>query len=165
MSRAIERGRRWQPPQFVDEELDEDRVREALVAQHDRLRAMLANVDARALEVIRGAVAVRTELASAVADITAALDDHMRGEERVFAKLLPRTAPAGRALALLHEAHRCQREELAAIARLAARCDDGITLALAVRGFVSDMRLDMDAEDVRYLSARPLEGEPSDAES
>jgi hypothetical protein len=54
----------------------------------------------------------------------------------------------------LAEDHRGQQEELAAMTRLCATCDDGISLALAVRAFVSDVRLDLDAEDRRQLSKR-----------
>jgi hypothetical protein len=163
MTRATH-PRRWQPPKFTDEELDEDRVREALVGQHARLRGLLERLERHALEIIRAGKGSALELAGAFTEISTALADHARGEERALAKLLPSTAAAARALALLREAHRCQREELAAMWRMAACCDDAITLALAVRAFVSDVRLDMDAEDRRYLSARPLEGEPSDAE-
>jgi hypothetical protein len=164
MTRATERRRRWQPPKFTDEELDEDRVRETLVAQHARLRALLSRLDAQALELVRARTRSPEALAGAFAEVAAALDDHTRGEERVLERLLPRTPGGARALALLREDHRCQREEQRAMARLAAGCDDGITLALAMRAFVSDMRLDMEAEDRRYLSSRPLAGAPSDAE-
>ncbi|HVU52350.1 MAG TPA: hemerythrin domain-containing protein [Polyangia bacterium] len=164
MSRAAERRRRWQPPRFVDEEIDEGRVRAALFAQHERLRVMLTRLEAKALELIRSGTGAAPELAAELAGVATAFEDHTRGEERALTRLLPRTAAASRALAVLREDHRCQREELGAMSRLAARCDDAITLALAVRGFVSDLRLDMDAEDRRLLSPRPLDGEPADAE-
>jgi hypothetical protein len=164
MTRATTRRRRWQPPKFTDEELDEDHVREELVAQHARLRALLSRLEGQALEVIHVGRGSPATLAAAFGEIATALTDHTRGEERALTRLLPSTAEAARALALLREDHRCQREELAAMSRLAAACDDAITLALAVRAFVSDVRLDMDAEDRRYLSGRPLEGDPADAE-
>jgi iron-sulfur cluster repair protein YtfE (RIC family) len=153
MGRAIDRRRHWQPSKFVDEEIDEDRVREILVAQHERLRAMLTILDAKAVEVIRGGACSAVELGGVFADLAAALDDHTRAEERVLAKILPRTAAAGRALARLREDHRHQREELQAMSRLAKSCDDGITLALSIRAFACDVRLDMDLEDRRFLSS------------
>ena len=164
MTRASLRRRRWQPPRFVDEELDEDRVREALVAQHARLRALLSRLDHQALEVIQAGKGSATKLVAAFGEIATALTDHTRGEERALTRLLPNTAAAARARALMREDHRCQREELAAMSRLAATSDDAITLALAVRAFVSDVRLDMDAEDRHHLSPRPLAGDPADAE-
>jgi hypothetical protein len=160
MSRNTER-RPWQPPRFIDEEIDEQQLRTTLVEQHDRLRAMLMRLEATATEIIRCGICAAPALAADFATVATAFDDHTRGEERALAKLLPRTAAAKRALAFLREDHRCQREELRAMSRLAATCDDGITLALAVRGFVSNVRLDMDAEDRLYLSGRPLEGEPA----
>jgi hypothetical protein len=161
MSRAIDRRRRWPPPRFVgeelDDEVDEQRVRAALVAQHERLRAMLARLETRALEIIQCGTCAAPDLTADFAAVAAAFDDHTRGEERAFAKLLPRAPATARALTALRCDHRRQREELRAMSRLAARCDDAITLALAVRGFVSDVRLDMNAEDRRLLSKLPLE--------
>jgi hypothetical protein len=159
MGRTAER---WQPPRFVDEELDEDRLREGLVAQHTRLRAVLGRLDARARAVIRTGASSPAALARAFDGVAATLADHTRCEERALARLLPRSAAAARALARLREDHRRQHAELDAMARLAAGADDGITFALSVRAFVSDVLLDMDTEDRRYLSGRPLEGEPAD---
>jgi len=156
MSRATER--RWQPPRFVDETFDEDRVRRGLVAQHELLRARLAALDAQALEIVRGGSCTPAELAEGFGGLAALLADHMRNEEGALAQLLPRTAAAARALAFVRDEHRRQRQELEAMSRLAARGDDAITLALAVRAFVCDVRLDMDAEDSRYLAGPPLEG-------
>jgi hypothetical protein len=152
MSHAIDRRRHWRPSPFLDEEMDEGRVRAMLIAQHERLRAMLAVLDAKAVAVPRGGACSPAELGGVFADLAAALDDHMRFEERALGKLLPRTAEDARAVARLRDDHRRQREELQAMSRLAKRCDDGITLALSIRGFVSDVRLDMDLEDRRYLS-------------
>jgi hypothetical protein len=165
VSRTTERRRRWQPPRFIDEEIDEQHLRTRLVEQHDRLRAMLTRLETTATEIIRRGVTAAPKLAADFATVATAFDDHTRGEERALAKLLPRTAAAKRALAFLHEDHRCQREELRAMSRLAACCDDGITLALAVRGFVSNVRLDMDAEDRLYLSGRPFETEAAETKS
>jgi len=172
MSRATERRRRGPPPKLTPEALDrelddgreEDRLRAALLAQHERLRVLLADLDGRALEIIRTGSCAAPELCADFAAVATAFDDHTRGEERALARLLPRTPAATRALAVLREDHRCQREELHTMSRMSTRCDDAITLALAIRGFVSDVRLDMDAEDRRLLSRRPLDGEPSDAE-
>jgi hypothetical protein len=163
MSRTLERRRRWQPPRFIDEEIDEDRLRQMLVSQHDRLRAMLTSLDRQAVEVIRGGTCSPRELGRRFAGIASALDDHTRGEERALTRLLPRTAAAARALERLREDHLGQRDELRAMSRLATRCDDGITLALAIRALVSDALLEMETEDRRYLSGGPLEGEAADA--
>jgi Hemerythrin HHE cation binding domain len=165
MSRAIERRRRRQRPKLIDGEVDQAHVRETLMAQHERLRAMLAVLDAKALDLIRGGTCAQTELAGALANAASALDDHMRGEERILAQALPHTASAVRGRTLVREDHDRQREELRAMSRLALRCDDTITLALAVRAFVSDVRLDMDAEDRRFLSEWLRADVPADAAS
>jgi hypothetical protein len=172
MSRATERRRRTQPtkltPAALDKELadglKEERLRAALLAQHERLRALLTRLDKKALDIVRTCKCAAPELAADFATVATAFDDHTQAEERALTELLPRTPAAARTLAVLREDHRCQREELHTMSRLAARCDDVITLALAIRGFVSDVRLDMDAEDRRMLSSRPLAGEPTDAE-
>lgn len=165
MSRAIERRRRWRRPKLIDDDVDEARVRETLMAQHERLRAMLVVLDTRALDIIRGGTCAQTELAGALANAASALDDHMRGEERLLAEVLPHSAPAVRGRAFMREDHDRQREELRAMSRLALRCDDTITFALAVRAFVSDVRLDMDAEDRRFLSEWLRDDVPADAAS
>jgi hypothetical protein len=52
----------------------------------------------------------------------------------------------------LREEHVRQREELERIVREADSSDDRITLALAIRGFVSDVLLDMSLEEGRLVS-------------
>jgi hypothetical protein len=171
MSRATERRRRAPQPKLTpqalekerDDGLEEDRLRAALLAQHERLRALLDRLDQQALAIIRTGRCAAPELSVDFATVARAFDDHLRGEERALARLWPRTPAATHALGVVHEEHRCQREELRGLSRLAARCDDSITLALAVRAFVSDVRVDMDAEDRRLLSSRPLHGHPADA--
>jgi iron-sulfur cluster repair protein YtfE (RIC family) len=89
---------------------------------------------------------------AALEKILQSLTDHVRHEERVLVTLLPRTQDSGRSLRLLREDHALQLEELESMRRCAARSDDAISLALAIRAFVADVQLEMDLEDRRYLS-------------
>jgi hypothetical protein len=147
----MEQRKRWRSPRFLEEEIDEGRVYEALRAQRESLRALLAILETQALEVLRGGPCTAAALAVGIADVAAKLDAHMLRDERARAKVAPRAAK--RALAAREDAQRGRREELRALSRLAGRCDDGITLALAARSLVSDARLDLAAEDLRDLAA------------
>jgi hypothetical protein len=152
MSEETKHRIQWPPAELEEDEIDERAAREILLAQHDRLRLLLDALDAGAAEVIRSESRPAPELRGPLENAAQALADHMRGEERALAVLLPRTAAAN--LRLLREEHARQRDELATIRRLAASSDDAISLALAVRAFVADVRIDMDLEDQRYLSSR-----------
>jgi iron-sulfur cluster repair protein YtfE (RIC family) len=148
-----EATRSWPPWELDDGELDATQVRDILLAQHDRLRSLLAGLDTRAVGVIRGESRRPVALDGAFEETAEALSYHMRAEEQAFAELMPRTASFGTELDRLREEHEQQRDELERMRRLAASSDDAISLALAVRAFVADVRLDMESEDRRYLSA------------
>jgi hypothetical protein len=150
MSKAIEDSERRHLRQS-DDEIDEDRVREILVDQHERLRALLGALDAKAIAVVRTCQSA-PDMHAALEKIVQSLTDHMSSEERTIVTLLPRTQDSGRALRILREDHARQLEELESMLRCAARADDAISLALAVRAFVADVLLDMDLEDRRYLA-------------
>jgi hypothetical protein len=135
-----------------DGELDEAQVRDILLAQHDRLRSLLAGLDTRAVGVIRGESRRPAAVDGAFEETAEALSYHMRAEEQALAALISRRAPSGRELLRLRQEHRRQRNELDRMRRLAASSKDAISLALAVRAFVANVLLDMDLEDRRYLS-------------
>jgi hypothetical protein len=149
-SAARERRRR---PRLAEDELDQDAVFRVLLQQHSRLRALLGDVDGRAVAVLRAREEPGPALGSALENMVQALTDHMRGEERALTTLMPRTRNSGRELTFLREEHRRQRAELEAMRRRAAGADDAISLALAARAFVADVLTDMDFEERRYLSA------------
>jgi hypothetical protein len=136
------------------DELDDDRVREVLVARHDRLRSLLKVLDASAAAVVRTEAPASGDLRALVENTAQTLDDHLRGEERALTTLSPRDARSGRLLTHLREEHERQRADVEAMRRLAAASDDRISLALAVRAFVADVGLDMDLEDQQLLTPR-----------
>jgi hypothetical protein len=143
---------RWLPPERDEDELDRQLIREVLLAQHDRLRALFTALDARAVAVIRSESRPAPDLRGPLDQAAQALDDHLRGEERALAAILRSGPETAASLARLHEDHVRQREDIEAMRRLAASADDAISLALAVRAFAADVRLDMDLEDQRYLA-------------
>jgi len=145
---------RWLPSDLDEDELDVHVLREVLLAQHDRLRSLLDALEAGAVSVIGSPSRPPLDLRGPLETAAEALADHMRGEERALAMLLPRGATTASELAKLCDDHARQREDLESMRRLAASSDDAISLALAVRAFVADVRLDMDLEDRRYLSSR-----------
>jgi hypothetical protein len=148
MAKAIEDLERRR---HSDDDLDEDEVRKLLVEQHGRLRVLLSALDEKAAAVVR-TCRPEPDMHAALEKILQSLTDHIRHEERVLVTLLPRTQDSGRSLRLLREDHALQLEELESMRRCAARSDDAISLALAIRAFVADVQLEMDLEDRRYLS-------------
>jgi hypothetical protein len=68
MGHSTERRSRWRRPRFVDDEIDEDHIYEAMRAQRERLRKILAVLESRALEVLHGGPCTSAALAVAVAD-------------------------------------------------------------------------------------------------
>ncbi|HTA20828.1 MAG TPA: hypothetical protein VK989_16155 [Polyangia bacterium] len=150
MRKALEDFVRIHPTRSRDD-LDEDGVRKLLVEQHGRLRVLMSALDEKAATVVctcRPEPDMRAELEKVLQSLT----DHICDEERALVTLLPRTQDSGRSLRLLREDHALQLEELDSMRRCAARSDDAITLALAIRAFVADVQLEMDLEDRRYLS-------------
>jgi hypothetical protein len=147
---ARERRRR---PQLNDDDQDQDAVFRVLLGQHSRLRALLGDVDGRAVAVIGAKTTPGPALQSALENVVQALTDHMRGEERALTTMLPRTRSSGRELTFLRAEHTRQRAELEAMRRRAASSDDAISLALAARAFVADVLMDMDFEEKRYLTS------------
>jgi hypothetical protein len=139
-------------PRLAEDELDRDAVFRVLLEQHSRLRALLGDVDGRAVAVLDARARPGPALKNALEDMVQALTDHMRGEERALTTLLPRTRASGRELTFLRAEHVRQRAELEAMRRQAASADDALTLALAARAFVADVLMDMDFEEKRYLS-------------
>lgn len=154
MTSQIRTRARWLPDEPSDDELDEELVREVLLSQHDRLRKLLRALDAAAIDAIRGLSRPTPDLRAGLEEAAQALTDHMRGEERNLATLIPRSAGSDRALARLREDHARQRDEIQSMRRLSATHDDTITLALAIRAFIADVCIDMDLEDRTYLAVQ-----------
>ena len=142
-------------------ERDEALARRVLRSEHEHLRVLLAALDDRARGVMRGDAPSGLDLRASLEAAAKALADHIRSEEPVVAMMLPPGAPRSESLARLHEDHVRQIEEIETMQRLARTSDDVISLALAIRAFVDDVRLDMDVEDRRFslspgaTSARP----------
>lgn len=137
-------------PRQSDDELDGEGVRKLLVEQHGSLRVLLSALDAKADAVAR-TCRPEPDMHAALEKVLRSLSNHIRHEERVLVTFLPRTQDSGRSLRLLREDHALQLEELESLRRSAARSDDAISLALAIRAFVADVQLEMDLEDRRYL--------------
>jgi hypothetical protein len=152
---ARERRRRPKLALGGDEngEQDRDEVFRVLLEQHSRLRALLGDVDGRAVAVLNAKTQPGPALQSALENVVQALTDHMGGEERALTTLLPRTRASGRELLFLRAEHTRQRAELEAMRRRAVTADDALSLALAARAFVADVLMDMDFEEKRYLSS------------
>jgi hypothetical protein len=152
MAKAMKPEER-RPDARIKDALDRRAVRRVLVEQHARLRELLRALDAKAVAVIRPPCAGAAELRAGLDEAVRTLTEHIEGEERVIAELLPRTRASERALEALREDHGRQCDELEAMRRCGATSDDAISVALAVRAFVADVLLDMDVEDRRYLLA------------
>jgi hypothetical protein len=119
--------------------------------QHDRLRSMLARLDAEAERVVRGETRLRAHVHRLFDAVEPELVAHLAFEEAALA----RTGDA--AFARICARHAGQRDELARLARDVACADDEITLALELRAFVADLLLDMDAEDRAFAARRGTE--------
>jgi hypothetical protein len=146
MSRSERSPRRWRPSPFIEDEVDEEVLRDVLVAQRHRVRLALDDLEAKAVDLIDCGTCTPVGLAASIEAMGDVLGSHARAEERLLAKLLPGDARATQALARVREHHGAELDQLAALGRLAATGDDGVTLALAVRAFVSDVRLDMSSD-------------------
>lgn len=152
MAQARTDWMRWRPPKLAGD-ADDDAARATLLEQHVRLRIALDELDRQAIEVVRTGTCSRPTLAAALEATATWLCEHMADEERALERLLPPTDAAAVALARLREDHQRQRGELHAMCRLARASGDAISLALGVRGFVADARLDLDVEDERFLAS------------
>ena len=131
-------------------ETDEALARRVLRSEHEHLRGLLAALDDRACGLIHGDALSGLDLCASLEAATKALIDHIRNEEPVVASMLPPGALRSESLARLHEDHVRQIEEIETMQQLARTSDDVISLALAIRAFVDDVRLDMDVEDRRF---------------
>ena len=125
-------------------------VRDDILQQHARLRRRLDNLDANAQGVVRSDLTGASELTRMLDGLLHDLAAHMAFEERALARApsLPGTWDPGD-LERLEKEHERQREELARIEREALHPDDPLSLALAIRSFIADVRLDMSMEEDR----------------
>jgi len=99
---------------------------------------------------MRGDALSGLDLCASLEAAAKTLTDHIRNEEPLVALMLPPGAPRSESLARLHEDHVRQIGEIESMQRLARTSDDVVSLALAIRAFVDDVRLDMDVEDRRF---------------
>jgi hypothetical protein len=129
-------------------------LREEIMAQHGRLRGLLETLETQAAEVIRPRGRAPADLAEALNAIVRALHEHMDFEEDGLARdPIARQAWGPANAEHLHEEHQRQRAELARIAREAALSGDRISQAFAIRGFISDVLLDMRIEEGRLSTS------------
>jgi hypothetical protein len=136
-------------------------VLEQILAQHEELRGLLGDLDQDAIRIIRAERRTPSDLPGKVEAITAALRAHMEFEERALNSPDAPWEDWGRdSISKLAEEHTRQRDELVRIARAAAGSDDLISLALTIRAFVSDVRLDMQIEERRFLAPAALGRNP-----
>jgi len=125
-------------------------VRADILDQHARLRLLLDRLDAKAEGVVRSDRSGASEMSGMLEGLLDELAAHMAFEEEALAGG-PGAAGVWEAadLVLLTEEHQRQRAELARIEREALHPDDPLSLALAIRAFIADVRLDMSMEEDR----------------
>lgn len=125
-------------------------VRDDIVSQHARLRVLLDQLDAGAERVVRADHCGPSSTDKLLDDLVRQLEDHMVFEEQALpAVSVSNAAWDAHELARLRREHQRQREELTRMTREAHGSDDPLSLALAIRAFVADVRLDMNIEEER----------------
>jgi hypothetical protein len=131
--------------------VDASTARRSILIQHQRIRALLA----RAREVAERALDQELQppdaVASAIGDIHATLDVHLRFEEKVLVDILNDDLPLGptRAARLLDE-HRRQRATLAGI-HAEAKAAPQLPMLAAKLAFLASWLLDDMEEEERTL--------------
>jgi hypothetical protein len=128
-------------------------LRDDIVVQHVRIRHLLDNLNEEAAEVVCAAPQATGDLAATLDSVLRALREHMDFEEHGISSDPIATGVWGPVvLTRLRVEHERQRDELTRIAREAETSDDRIGLSFAIRGFVSDVLLDMKLEEARFSS-------------
>jgi iron-sulfur cluster repair protein YtfE (RIC family) len=123
-------------------------VRDEILRQHKRLRVSLQQLDFAAQWAVRADHPAPLDMERRLDQLLLELAAHMSFEENELARADASPGAWGPDdRARLAQEHQRQREELRRIARDAQTTDDRISLALAIRAFVSDVLLDMSLEE------------------
>jgi iron-sulfur cluster repair protein YtfE (RIC family) len=137
-------------------------LRQELLGQHQTLRAELQELRQIARAVVAGQGGAADSLLSKLGALLRALEDHMTFEEGQLAPVLHGSNAAGaRYVQSLEADHLGQRQELARLAREADDPDDLVSLALDVQAFVSDILLDIEEEELQFITPALLAGASS----
>jgi iron-sulfur cluster repair protein YtfE (RIC family) len=132
-------------------------IRTEVLAQHRRLRGQLRDLRLEAERTVRAGAGQRPDLRAMLQRLLDALTAHLAYEDEHLLPLLGARNPFGYPYAaLLHDEHQRQRQELLTIARQAADPDDLVSLALAIAAFAADVMLDMDDEELQFLTPHRL---------
>jgi hypothetical protein len=143
--------------------IDTHSLRAELLAQHQSLVVRLQELRRIARAVLAGESGVHQDLLTKLAAILSALEAHMAFEENHLAGVLHNGTPGGvRYVTVLHEDHAAQRETLARLGGQADECDDVLALARDVEAFVADVLLDIEEEDLKFITPELLEATPPD---
>ncbi|MDB4979663.1 MAG: hypothetical protein JWM82_415 [Myxococcales bacterium] len=128
-------------------------LRDEVLIQHDRIRHLLGTLNDEAAGVVCAEPKAPGDLGGKLDAVVRALTRHMDFEEQSVSSDPIAAGSWGPAIrARLKGEHERQRDVLARISREAAASDDRISLSFAVRGFVSDVLLDMKLEEARFSS-------------
>jgi hypothetical protein len=137
-------------------------VRDAIVAQHDVLRGLLAGAISAADEPASSAQQIESLRAKA-RHLYQVLEEHMTFEDRVLPAALLDVIGWGEALRVeIEEDHRRQRDALATAVG-AALDPEGSNLVHSVRVFASALLIDMEREE-RSLLVADLDALTTDSE-
>jgi hypothetical protein len=139
----------WSAP---TKRLDAGTAREAILAQHTRIRALLARARNVAEAALDGKPPTEDAVASSIGDIRTIMEVHLAFEEKSLLPILRDDPPLGpqRADRLLDEHHR-QRETLAMLHREACAFPD-LSILPAKLAFLTEWILaDMNEEEKSLL--------------
>ena len=132
--------------------LDAGTAREAILAQHHRIRALLARAGGIAEAALDGRAPSTDAVASAIGDIRTIMEVHLAFEEKSLLPILRDDPPLGpeRAARLLDE-HKRQRETLSTLHREASAFPD-LAILPAKLAFLTEWLLaDMNEEERSLL--------------
>ena len=139
----------WSAP---TKRLDAGTAREAILAQHGRIRALLGRAHAVAEAALDGAPPAPDAVASAIGDIRTIMEVHLAFEEKSLLPILRDDPPLGpaRAERLLDE-HRRQRATLATLHVEACAFPDFPLLAAKLAFLTEWLLADMNEEEKSLL--------------
>ncbi len=141
--------------------MNHEERRQTLHAQHQQLRAVIAEVRQAALEVLGAESEDSSELRDRVGRLREDLERHLSLEEALLEPVLERIDAWGPIrLELLRTEHAHQRAVLSLLRSDRAAAIPPLQLARRVLGLLDDISADMDAEDRDLLDARVLRDDP-----
>jgi hypothetical protein len=132
--------------------LDASTAREAILAQHHRIRALLARASDVAEAALDGRASATDAVASAIGDIRTIMEVHLAFEEKSLLPILRDDPPLGpeRAARLLDE-HKRQRETLSVLHREACAFPDTAILPAKLAFLTEWLLADMNEEERSLL--------------